>query len=158
MHGGKLNLEMNSQEHSTSLLEIPLDQGTFAYMDLGCIGFNESVVVVDRHRFLPAWRNTRTECHKSVANGSPLNWPDDYKYREFIATEGYPLQLPKVHASYTDKMPWIDFSGGITRTIWLLTKGAPYLALSCSAGNTETLQEICGIRKEAERSWTLLLG
>lgn len=43
------------------------------------------------------------------------------------------------------RVPYISFTNGITRTIWLLTYGAKCIPVMCDTQNAELLQMMAGL-------------
>jgi len=130
----------------------------------------KAVVEVDAERFLALWRQPLSS-HIDIAKGDPDTWPTDYKYK--WAEEGFasgaenPVPLAEVscgratsnltenrrHLLFLTKQvviarkgdPWLGFTNGITRTIWLLANGATVFPVECALDEAPELQELAGV-------------
>lgn len=114
---------------------------------------NFGIVIVDAQKFLGLWRADPRRQHEAKTNGMPDTWPNDYKYSQ--AVEGFshgrdnPVPLADVSfiasirtsVSYKflqfgrserqEKVEYVAFTNGITRTIWLLTHGCAAFPVKC---------------------------
>lgn len=130
-----------------------------------------SVVEVKSDYFVELWRNDTYEAHLDVSQGNPSTWIKDKKFLDaqkgFSHGEANPVPLAYVHCAIRDeerdvwrrryllfreyvgrqvvkRVPYITFTDGITRTIWLLTHGAQYFPVMCDRSNAELLQLMAG--------------
>ena len=130
-----------------------------------------SVVEVDAGYFLEMWRNDTYEAHLDVSQGNPKTWVQDRKFpkaeKGFSYGETNPVPLAMLTCAIRDlkkdvwqrrllffreymgaqvykRVPYVTFSNGITRTIWLLTYGAEYFPVMCGTSNAELLQLMAG--------------
>ena len=83
------------------------------------------VVWVDPHRFTNLWKKCRF--NQEISHGNPETWILDKKYKDaeigFSHGVNNPVPLASVtFGSYSSKLDdyFVDFTNGITRTIWLL--------------------------------------
>lgn len=133
---------------------------------------NYSVVEVDSQYFIEMWRNDFYDAHKDVSRGSPETWVKDYKFKDaeegFAWGESNPVPLADVHCAVRSeakdvwkrrylffreyvgqqivkRVPYIGFTNGITRTIWLLAYGAKCFPVMCRTDNAELLQLMAGL-------------
>ncbi|MCW9705780.1 plasmid fertility inhibition factor family protein [Fodinibius salsisoli] len=135
------------------------------------------VVIVEAQSFLELWRNDPGNIHSEISHGDIQSWENDHKYK--YAEQGFshgidnPVPLAKV-AFNTDveKKPvyeqkffffkklervereiieYVSFIDGITRTIWLLSKGAKYFPLKCISGGQE-LARVTGYKDDPIKS------
>lgn len=130
----------------------------------------KAVVEVDAERFLALWRQPLSS-HRDIALGDANIWPSDYKYH--WAEEGFaggaenPVPLAEVscgratsdlteshpHFFFFRKqvviarkgLPWLGFTNGITRTIWLLANGATVFPVECALDEAAELQQLAGL-------------
>ncbi|GAA0432264.1 plasmid fertility inhibition factor family protein [Massilia aurea] len=130
----------------------------------------KAVVEVDAVRFLNLWRQPHSS-HREIALGDPGTWSSDYKYR--WADDGFskgaenPVPLAEVNCGHAEHdltevrrrfflfteevviaprgLPWLSFTNGITRTIWLLANGAPVFPVECSLDHAQELQRLAGV-------------
>lgn len=130
----------------------------------------KAVVEVDAERFLDLWRQPLSS-HRDIATGNASTWPSDYKYRwaedGFAGGEENPVPLAEVscgrstsdlierrrHLFFFTKqvviarkgLPWLGFTNGITRTIWLLANGAKVFPVECALDEADELQKLAGV-------------
>lgn len=130
---------------------------------------DRAVVEVDSERFLQLWREPFSS-HPEVACGNPETWPLDSKFHwpndHFaegiknpvplaqvsvrIVTTQTPLKprkpffFPSLAGAETTESPSLNFTDGITRTIWLLTFGAKSFPVECSTAEAPLLQKLVG--------------
>lgn len=130
----------------------------------------KAVVEVEAERFLALWRQPLSS-NRDIALGDPSTWPSDYKYK--WAEDGFaggaesPVPLAEVscgratsdlierrrHLFFFTKevviarkgLPWLGFTNGITRTIWLLANGAKAFPVECELNEAAMLQELAGV-------------
>lgn len=128
-----------------------------------------AVVEVDAEKFLRLWREPFSS-HPEVACGNPETWPLDSKFHwpndHFaegiknpvplaqvsvrIVSEQTPLGrrkpffLRSLASAETTESPSLNFTDGITRTIWLLTFGAKSFPVECSTAEAPLLQKLAG--------------
>lgn len=127
------------------IFEIELDNGEKAYMSADETNYGNDkrhVVVVDPLKFLALWRNDPYGHQSNISMQSPDLWVKDRKFQksEFIFDLNNPVPLADVVCYQSDEnLPYTSFTDGITRTIWLFSKGAKYFPVEC------------GTRDEAER-------
>lgn len=122
------------------------------------------IVIVDSVKFLKLWRSEPNSIHRDVANGSPETWPSDRKYKWAIDgfSQGRANPVPLADVSYgvairtstrrklfglrkeevRENVPYIGFSNGITRTIWLLTQGCPAFPIQCNLEGARELHRV----------------
>lgn len=145
------------------------------------------VVIVDSEKFLELWRNDPHSIHRSEANGNPQTWPHDRKYMSAADgfSHGFENPVPLAYISHgistrtifsyrflcfrksvhREQFHHVDFTNGITRTIWLLTQGCPAFPIECempgardlhlvaAASNTHfyTVGELAEVASHAQR-------
>ena len=125
---------------------------------------NESrwVVIVDSERFLAAWQATPHE-RADLARQGLEGWLSDYKYEDAAAgfSQGKENPVPLAQPSiWIDEngLAHIDFTNGITRTIWLLAAGAKAFPVECSTREAAKLQDTAGAQGCAPISVEQLLS
>ena len=158
------------------VFEVPLASNTNVYMRIdhrGALEHERSVVIVDALRFLALWKLEPYNFNSELSRGNPDTWKSDRKFSH--AEQGFskgvtdPVPLANVvcnphiehDAMYEKKyifvkklvgykereFDYVDFNNGITRTIWLLTHGAPYFPVEChNTDGTERLYQNCGVQ------------
>lgn len=130
----------------------------------------KAVVEVDAARFLALWRQPLSS-HSDIASGDPASWPSDYKYHwaedGFASGSENPVPLATVSCGRATSdliekrphflifkknvviapkgSPWLGFTDGITRTIWLLANGATVFPVECALDEAEELQQMAGV-------------
>ena len=122
------------------------------------------VVIVDAEKFLKLWGADPYGVHHEVSHGSPQTWPNDRKYSD--AEKGFsfglanPVPLAVVSGATAVKtsisykflffgrnvrrvnIPYVTFTNGITRTIWLLTQGCKAFPVECRMPEARELYRI----------------
>lgn len=127
---------------------------------------NYCAVIVDSKTFLELWRNTPYKGHADIANGNPKTWINDSKYSEAVRCFSLSLKNPVPLADISHGISersivsqkflsfgksirheifhYVNFTDGITRTIWLLTQGCTAFPVKCEASKAEVLFDACG--------------
>lgn len=127
---------------------------------------NFGVVIVDARRFLRLWRSDPRSSHRTEANGTPETWPNDYKYSHAVDgfSHGRENPVPLADVSYAtairtsvthkflwfgrserrEKIQYVAFTNGITRTIWLLTHGCAAFPVKCDMSSARELFRAAG--------------
>lgn len=147
-------LEEREWSEPRIIFTVPLPNMDPAYMSMTITEYgmeNSAVVIVDAQKFLHLWRSDPYGTHAELANGTPLTWPNDYKYDRAVAGFSHgranPVPLPDISfgtaprptdASYqksrtngSEQVEYIAFTNGITRTIWLLAQGCKAFPVKC---------------------------
>lgn len=144
---------------------IPLRNGETVYMRLDeDLPADRAVVVCDPASFLCMWKLSG---RRPEVLACESDWTRDYKYTE--AAKGFshgaenPVPLARVtfrweisHAKFLtgrlgrwrkafEAKPFLDFSNGITRTIWLLHSGAQFFPVECSKAEARAFHVAVGI-------------
>ncbi|CAK7053932.1 MAG: hypothetical protein BACD_02605 [Bacteroides rodentium] len=131
-----------------------------------------SVVEVDTNHFLEMWRNDTYAPHLDASQGNPATWVKDDKFHDaeagFAHGESNPVPLALVTCAIRNeakniwkrryfffkeyagqqivkRVPYITFTNGITRTIWLLAYGAKCFPVICETKNADLLQLMAGL-------------
>lgn len=154
-----------------AVFEIPTSRGeVFMYEQRSnYMNSERAVVEVDSGKFLQLWRGPHSS-HPEVANGNPESWPKDSKFHwsdtHFAEGMKNPVPLAQVGVRmvitktpiwrrkflffkslvgfHTAESPSLNFTDGITRTIWLLTFGAKSFPVICSTSEAPLLQKLVG--------------
>jgi plasmid fertility inhibition factor len=128
-----------------------------------------AVVDVDAQRFLALWRAHPESYTHDVACGTPATWPGDAKWHHAVDAFGpgranpVPLAIVWLSPAFERvQAPWwpphwgrgtvvrdlgcmgAGFTDGVTRTIWLLTYGAPSFPVLVRAENADELHRLAG--------------
>jgi hypothetical protein len=114
---------------------------------------HKSIVFVDSERFLKLWQNDPDGQESKLAHGSKEVWESDYKFD--LSEKGFshgienPVPLAYCSCEICPKVgPHSGFTNGITRTIWLLAKGASSFPVEASNECAINLNKYAGIGKE----------
>jgi hypothetical protein len=142
------------QDHAVFEVPLPDRQSVFMRFHIARhMNDSSAVVIVDTDKFLALWRKEPHSIHREQAHGNPSTWPNDRKYalaaQGFSYGSGNPVPLAHVSfdtgivtkTSYTflkfgkkvvnTTVPFVMFSNGVTRTIWLLTNGCLAFPIEC---------------------------
>lgn len=145
--------------------DIPLRNGETAYMRLnGELSSDRAVVVCDPGRFLQMWKLSG---RRPDVLACESDWTRDYKFAEAVKGFSYGADNPVPLAQVTfrwnisaarfltrrlgkwrngfEEKPFLDFSNGITRTIWLLHNGARYFPVECSKAEAYAFHTAVGV-------------
>lgn len=129
-----------------------------------------AVVEVDRERFFALWQSEPYSIHAEQAHGNEESWRSDRKFAE--AAKGFslgadnPVPLAEVNCHLSKKeqtrfarkwfffreavgkdvleTPYVAFTNGVTRTIWLAAHGARQFPVECSVREADRLQRLAG--------------
>ena len=124
---------MKSINHKSAVWEIQLANSQTCLMrcNFGAIDNEFFVVHVDAQKFYYYWLiSSLYEEHKHRSSHCVLikDMPNDYKFKHAVDGFGYnqnsPVPLAFLSARYVDGHPYIGFTNGVTRTLWLLVNGA----------------------------------
>lgn len=160
-------LEQDSAGKSRIVFTVPLPRSDPVFMSIELNDYSRDyfgVVIVDSVKFLQLWRSEPNSIHREVANGSPESWPSDRKYGLAVTgfSHGRANPVPLADVSYgvatrisrirklfglrkeilREDIPFVGFSNGITRTIWLLTQGCPAFPVQCSLEGARELYRV----------------
>lgn len=157
------------------IYEIGLADGSQAYMRVDGsaeLGGKRSVVIVDARKFLALWRSCPNNIHADIAAGTPATWPNDRKFKDAAAgfADGVENPVPLAMVGYnefnqvedlyepfmflfkrkvgerSERVPYVFFSDGVTRTIWLMTNGAKSFPVEVeSKEQAKYLYTHCGV-------------
>lgn len=137
---GLINI-VDSEHGKTAIFKMPLDNGEYAFMKVHLDRINPfswCVVIVDREQFFKYWaKDPHFIGGASLVLGGIDKWCADYKYH--LANDGFekgqndPVPLPTVECptESTDNDFYISMVNGITRSIWLASKGAKFMPVEC---------------------------
>jgi hypothetical protein len=128
---------------------------------------HSAVVMVQAERFLELWRNEPNSIHREQSFGTAETWRRDYKFHHaedgFSHGQGNPVPLayvsfgiePRVDESYRFlwfgrstrevQVPYVGFTNGVTRTIWLLANQCAAFPVECELPGARELQELAGV-------------
>lgn len=130
-----------------------------------------AVVEVDREKLFALWRSSPNDIHSALAHGDASVWRADYKFSQAangfasgvenpvpLATVGFGKFMPERSvfarlllpmrsiASEGREVPYVSFTNGVTRTIWLATFEAPYFPVECRIDEAEELHRLAGTK------------
>ncbi|MFA0570909.1 plasmid fertility inhibition factor family protein, partial [Vibrio gallaecicus] len=142
-----------------AVFEIPLVTGENVYMRAQHLyaGIHQwYVVIVDRIKFFELWSLEPYSGENRLALGDQKVWESDYKYQdaENGFSKGYdnPVPLPTVLCSFDEESNryFASINDGITRTIWLASKGAEFVPMLCrSRDGADKLHELVGVDEQS---------
>ena len=158
---------------STSVVfEVPVINGPVYMRAVVPHGMQDkrALVFVNAEKFRKLWANEPYSIHQEQALGSPATWPYDRKFGQ--AQKGFSqgadnaVPLAYVHARAELKnvpivkkyfglftrtvgfekraLPYVCFTDGVTRTIWLLNYGAPVFPVMVDQTEAKALYQFCG--------------
>jgi hypothetical protein len=122
---------------------------------------NRGVVIVDARKFLKLWRAGPEGEEREIARGNPVTWRQDRKFKYAVEgfSYGFKNPVPLAEAGYSDfehttvsytflrfgkreqtqRMRYVSFLNGITRTIWLLSHGCRAFPVECRMSSAHQL-------------------
>lgn len=124
---------MESINHNGAIWKIELPNGKSCFMENRFCAINKElyVVHVDAQKFYFYWLISSLyldDQHRSNHCLLINDMPNDYKFKD--AADGFsrglknPVPLAFLSARYENGNPYIGFTNGVTRTMWLLANGA----------------------------------
>lgn len=146
----KIERVTNRPDHL--VFTVPLEDGKVVYMktDLSPI---YGVVIVDAEKFLELWRAEPSSIHRDQSHGNINTWKKDEKYpnAEGGFSLGYGDPVPLAEIGFWPTVPCISLVNGVTRTIWLLSKGCKSFPVCCA------IKEAADLFREVGSSGTELI-
>lgn len=146
---------MKRINHKSAVWEIQLANEKTCLMrcDFGAIDDELYVVHVDAQKFYYYWLvSSLYQEHEHRSSDCVLikDMPKDYKFKYaeegFAANKNSPVPLAFLSARYVDGHPFIGFTNGVTRTLWLLVNGAKSFPVEVyKAAGAKQLYEFAGI-------------
>ncbi|AME28224.1 plasmid fertility inhibition factor family protein [Burkholderia sp. PAMC 26561] len=151
-----------------------------AYMSVSRSNYmndERAVVEVDRLRFFELWKAEPYSIHRAQAHGDEQSWRSDYKFHHAVKgfSHGDPNPVPLACISClmarepvpemksfffffrrkvgerVAEFPYVAFTNGVTRTIWLAANQAECFPVECDARQAPLLHSLAGT---AGSSWT----
>lgn len=107
-----------------------------------------AVVEVDCARLFRLWRDEPRGEHAGLANGNPQTWRADPRFE--LAAEGFsfgehdPVPLAEVSCPASAAVPYVTFTDGVMRTLWLAAYAAKSFPVECAMHEAEALQRLAG--------------
>jgi hypothetical protein len=152
-----------------AVFEVDLPSRSPIYMSFELhehMGEHSAVAFVDAGRFLELWRNEPYPIHSEQSFGNPNIWRADRKFHfaEKGFAEGRTNPVPLAYVSFgldervvefyrflwfgrsesKVKVPYVGFTNGITRTIWLLANGCRSFPIECELPRAQDLVQYAG--------------
>ncbi|WP_146107545.1 plasmid fertility inhibition factor family protein [Aliivibrio sifiae] len=158
---------IESIDGNYAIFEVPLSSGDIVYMKAShCYNglFQWYVVIVDRVKFFELWAKDPSAEENKLATGGLKEWEADYKYN--LAATGFskgyenPVPLPTMICDYNSEKceDYVSINNGITRTIWLASKGAEFIPVLCrERDGAKKLHELVGINGDSIRQLVELI-
>lgn len=145
---------VHSSNNKEIIFSISLEHAQVAYMTCKRTNYlNEerAIVILDTLKFLELWKADPNPITPELSNGTRDIWIKDSKYPD--AKSGFqegiknPVPLARIAYHELENTPkYIDFTNGITRTIWLLSQGAIAFPVECHVLEAEKLSFSAGIK------------
>jgi hypothetical protein len=155
-----------------ALFRIPTTAGD-AYMSISRsnhMNDERAVVEVDRHRFFELWKAEPYSLHGAQAHGDDRSWRSDYKFHHaakgFSHGESNPVPLADISCLMAHErvpvmktflfffrrkvgerdveFPYVAFTNGVTRTIWLAAHQAECFPVECDVKGAPLLHALAG--------------
>ena len=107
-----------------------------------------AVVEVDCARLLALWRDEPFSEHAGLAHGDSQTWRADPRFE--LAAEGFsfgehdPVPLAEVSCPASAAMPYVTFTDGVMRTLWLAAYAAKSFPVECGVHEAEALLHLAG--------------
>lgn len=146
-----IGIEIINKDSTTFYITLEDNQKTFMSMRIKEYSDN-CVVFVDTKKFIELWRKENQ--HTELSYGDKSDWEADYKYDSAVKGFSYgisnPVPLAYAHC-YNNESGEVcaEFTNGITRTIWLLSKGAKAFPLETDSDSAPLFEKYAGIGIEA---------
>jgi len=105
------------------------------------------VIVVDAEKLHKLWKNEPNSIHGEQSHGNSDSWKNDrkYVYADVGFSAGYDNPVPLPEVGYWADYPCISFVDGVTRTIWLLSKGCKSFPIMCEIENAQELHKVVSV-------------
>jgi hypothetical protein len=125
-----------------------------------------AVVIVTAEKFLRLWRNEPLSIHRIHSFGNAATWQANRKYlnadRGYAQGPNNPVPLAQVgfatevrhhiahrflcfgRSEWSEVVPFVGFTNGVTRTIWLLANRCDVFPVECSLPGAHGLQAAAG--------------
>ena len=107
-----------------------------------------AIVILDSKKFLSNWKNDPNPVAPELSKGTRDTWINDRKYPDaalgFKQGVNNPVPLAKIVFHESLHSSYINFTDGITRTIWLLSNGVTAFPVECSTQEAEKLSLAAG--------------
>lgn len=174
-----LHSVQNSYSQKIAIFEIETATCGNVYMSVARTNYgNEErcVVIVNSSKFLQLWRREPCSIHSDISFGNLSTWVNDSKYTYAIRGFSHGIKNPVPLANIVcqthvenisvwrrkyllfkelveikeNKFEYVAFIDGVTRTIWLLSKGVECFPVECPIDGAIRLAELAGCKG---RSW-----
>jgi len=162
-----LNIGKAINSHGESIVfTVALPDSAPVYMSVQKTNYcndMRTVVIVDAAKFLQLWQAEPNSICKELSHGNPEIWRNDRKYHHaetgFSRGEINPVPLAEVacatnsrqivtykflrfgRCEHTENSAYSCFTNGVTRTIWLLSKGCKTFPVECNISSAKLLYE-----------------
>lgn len=128
---------------------------------------HSAIVIVEAKKFIDLWRNDPEGYEADKAFGNLRSWRADRKFSDAQRgfSHGIKNPVPVAYVSFnfferesteykfkwfgkriiSESLPYVTFTNGITRTIWLLANRCPAFPIECKLPAARQLHEIAGL-------------
>lgn len=159
----------DSDYGKVALFQVPLDDGENAFMKVHLDRMHPykwCVILVELEKFFECWaRDPYSNDGASLILAGKDKWCADYKYH--LAEEGFargyddPVPLPTVECPVEANNDdfYVSVINGITRNLWLASKGAKYIPVECAIKKgAENLHRKIGLDPNSIKKFSELLS
>jgi hypothetical protein len=157
-----VNVRVDESNFGTALIfEVPLYNRPPVFMSAKidpCSNEERGIVIVEPEKFLALCRKDPYNRHRELSHGNPHTWINDKKYPEAVKGFAFgcknPVPLASVlcetgtntnnigshslfsfgRSEHENQFHYVAFKKGITRTMWLLSKGCKAFPVECVRG------------------------
>ncbi len=135
-----VKIELDKNMERRLIFSVPLGDGEVVYMKTDLTSFY-GIVIVDAQEFLRLWRAEPNSIHFDQSHGNVETWKADkkYKYADGGFASGSLNPVPLAEVGFWPTVPCISFVDGVTRTIWLLSKGCKSFPVHCAINEAASL-------------------
>lgn len=152
-----------------SRFEVQLPEQDSVYMSFTLrrhMADHSAIVIVDANKFIELWRNEPEGYEADKAFGNSISWSGDRKFPDAQSGFNHGIQnpVPLAYVSFNtferqtikykfkwfgkrticESMPYVTFTNGITRTIWLLANRCSSFPIECKLPGAHQLHKLAG--------------
>ncbi len=145
-------VKLHSKNNSRAIFSVLLNDDYQVFMKCNR-GYDpadsRAIVIIDTLKFLELWKADPGKDLHYLSHGSREAWmqdskyPDMAQYFEFGLINPVPLASVNLYES-NQKIKFLNFNDGVTRTLWLLAHGATAFPVECYSDFAKELSELAG--------------